>query len=388
MQQEFAPLSRHPLAIHGGPAHMPAGPPAWPPADDAIRRALETAYVDGSWALYDGPQARRLEQLLREWLGLEFVSLVASGTYAVELALRGLGVTSGDEVLLAGYDFSGNFRGIEVTGARPVLVDIRPDSWCLDGEQIEEAISPRTRAVLVSHLHGCLAPMDAIRRQADQFGISIVEDACQVPGAMVAGRLAGGWGDVSVFSFGGSKLLTAGRGGAVATAREDVHQRMKIHSERGNLVAPLSELQAAVLPPQLARLAERNATRLKSVRRLLDRCRDLTMLSPAAAPPDGWLPAFYKLAWRITGPEGSVDRQRFLSAAQAEGIGIDAGFRGFARRGARRCRTVGSLPHARHAAEATVVLHHPVLLESRDVIDQLAEALRKVALALSAEQES
>ena len=114
------------------------------------------------------------------------------------------------------------------------------------------------RAVIVSHLHGGLAAMPEIRAWADLRGVAVVEDACQVPGARIAGRLAGTWGDVGVLSFGGSKLLSAGRGGALLTDRSDVVQRIKIYSERGNQAYPLSELQAAVLLPQLESLAERN----------------------------------------------------------------------------------------------------------------------------------
>lgn len=112
--------------------------------------------------------------------------------------------------------------------------------------------------MLASHLHGTLADMAAITRWAASRGVLVLEDACQVPGAVVGGMPAGAWGDASVLSFGGSKLLTAGRGGGVVlTNRDDVFQRLRIAGERGNLIYPLSELQAAVLIPQLSRLAER-----------------------------------------------------------------------------------------------------------------------------------
>src|SRR5215831_17047378 len=99
-------------------------------------------------------------------------------------------------------------------------------------------------------------------------GVAVVEDAAQCPGASVQGRPAGAWGDVGVLSFGGSKLLSAGRGGALLTRHADVHQRARLFLHRGNLVCPLSELQAAVLLPQLAKLDERNGQRAASVGRL------------------------------------------------------------------------------------------------------------------------
>jgi dTDP-4-amino-4,6-dideoxygalactose transaminase len=142
------------------------------------------------------------------WLG-------SSGTIAVELALRGLKVAAGDEVILAAYDFPGNFRAIEAIGARPMLVDLAPGTWTLDVDHVEAAISPVTKAIVVSHLHGSLADMQRLCELANERGLTIVEDACQVPGASISGRPTGSWGDCGILSFGGSKLLTAGRGGAI-----------------------------------------------------------------------------------------------------------------------------------------------------------------------------
>ena len=115
-------------------------------------------------------------------------------------------------MILAAYDFPGNFRSVEAVGARPVLVDIDPRTWCLDSGRIAAAVSPATRAVIVSHLHGGLADMAQICEIASAHHLSVIEDACQAAGAQVQGRPAGAWGDAAVLSFGGSKLLTAGRG--------------------------------------------------------------------------------------------------------------------------------------------------------------------------------
>ena len=304
---------------------------------------------------------------------------VCSGTFAVELALRTLHLQADDEVVLAGYDFPGNFRAIESVGCRPVVVDIAPDTWCLDADSLSEALSDSTRAILVSHLHGGLADMRSIRRIADQHDLLVVEDACQSPGASVQGRVAGTWGDVGVLSFGGSKLLTAGRGGAILTHRDDLLQRAKVFCQRGNDAFPMTELQAAVLLPQLAKLAGRNRQRQASVRRLLAACESSTVLSPVTVSDERGHPSYYKLAWSIQAESsGGPARQDFLAAVQAEGVAIDAGFRGFTRRGHRRCRRVGTLAHSQAAAERTVLLHHPILLQPDDVVDRLAAAINKV----------
>jgi perosamine synthetase len=379
------------LAIQGGTPVLPQGPPSWPRPDEEVRAALERAYADGTWGRYHGPHCERLKTLLGELCGVSQTWLCSSGTVAVELALRGLKISAGHEVVLAAYDFPGNFRAIEAVGARPVLVDLAPGTWTLDVEQARIAINDNTRAIIVSHLHGSLADMKQLRQIADGSRIAVVEDACQVPGAMVASRSAGSWGDCGVLSFGGSKLLTAGRGGAVVTNREDVLQRIKIHCERGNDAYPLSELQAAVLTPQIPKLAEQNAQRLNAVKRLLRDCKQAAGMTPIAAAKNSDQPAFYKVPWLLTGNSDDCSgnqferlRSQFTTAVRAEGVALDEGFRGFARRGQERCRIVGDLANARQAAASTVMLHHPVLLESDDTIHLVAQAINKVSAALFA----
>jgi perosamine synthetase len=144
-----------------------------PPSElaDEIREALLSMAADGSWCRYEGSHCERLRNALRERFGVPHVTLCCSGTIAVELALRGVGVGVGDEVILAGYDFPGNFRAIEAVGARPVLADIEPDSWCLDADRAAEAIGPATRAIIFSHLHGTLASARRLRSLADARGL-------------------------------------------------------------------------------------------------------------------------------------------------------------------------------------------------------------------------
>ncbi len=375
------------LAIDGGLPVLPEGPPAWPRPDEAIRAALDAAYSDGSWGRYHGPHCERLRELLTGQLAAKHAWLCSSGTIAVELALRGLKIGPGDEVILAAYDFPGNFRAIEAVGARPVLVDLAAGTWTIDAELVALAAAPETKAVIVSHLHGSLADMPRLRQIADERGLAIVEDACQTPGATVAGKPAGAWGDCGVFSFGGSKLLTAGRGGAIVTHRDDVIQRIRVFCERGNDAFPLSELQAAVLVPQIPKLRATNEQRMNAVQQLLAACQESHGLLSLQLPADSQnIPAFYKLPWLLDGNDNACDspefeqvRSRFIAAIQAEGVAIDAGFRGFARRTSQRCRVIGNLANARRASAGTVILHHPVLLETQDTIRQVAGAIRKVA---------
>src|SRR5262245_17259960 len=344
---------RSPPAFLGGPPAFPDGPPLWPSEDEEVLSALQAAYADRSWGRYDGPHSCRLVEQLRRMHGAEHVVLCSSGTIAVELALRGLKIGPGDEVILAAYDFAGNFRAVEAIGAHPVLVDLADQTWTLDGDLLPGAIGPQTKAIIVSHLHGTLAEMPRIIDVARAAGLAVVEDACQAPGAVVSGRVAGNWGDVGIHSFGGSKLLTAGRGGAILTANAAVAQRIRIYNQRGNEAFPLSELQAAVLAPQLAKLNERNRQREAAVVRLRSRlARAPDLITSFQRAED--LPAYYKLGL-LYRPSYEACRPGDIRAAPSAVHRSRAGGRNCDRRGLSRlcgaqrqplpcCRTADPCP--------------------------------------------
>jgi perosamine synthetase len=367
-------------AILGGTPLRPEGPLAWPPAWEEISLALKQSLAEGSWGLYHGPNTRLLTERLAAYHEVEFVELCCSGTFAIELALRALQIGAGDEVILADYDFIGNFNDIVAVGARPVLIDLDPHNWNLNPALIAEAISPQTRAILISHLHGGVVSMRSAVTIAREYGLAVIEDACQMPGASIEGRKAGTWGDVGVISFGGSKLLSAGRGGALLTSSPEIKQRVQLYCNRGNHAYPLSELQATVLLPQLERLDEKNRRRSISVSKLEDKLGDVAGLrflvnraSPAA-------PGYYKLGFQYNAEEfGKLPREKFVRAAQAEGIDFNIGFRALHLcRSARRFRKVGELPTATLADTNMLVLHHPILLEGDEAFDQVVSCIKKL----------
>ena len=364
------------LKIEGGSAAFPDGPPKWPVASDDIVASVNEALASGQWGLYEGELLDQTHAALQKMWGLGYCLLCSSGTVAVELALRAAGVKAQDEVILAAYDFPGNFRAIEAIGARPVLVDVLADRWTMDGQQLKAALAPETRAVLVSHLHGETADIESIVAIAKDADVPVVEDVCQAPGAMLNGRMLGTFGDVVALSFGGSKLLSAGRGGAVLCNDESMLQRARIFAHRGNDAFPFSQIQAALLLPQLAQLDDLNQRRLTAARRItaaLAESKWLQSLDGSKLCESG-MPAFYKVPIRIK--EGApFDRASFLSVVQPEGIMLAEGFRGFTKRSARRCRSVGDLKHSRSAAAQTMLLHHPILLSSDSDIDRLIETL-------------
>jgi perosamine synthetase len=369
-------------ALLGGEPIRPQGPPDWPLADESILDVLREAYGDGSWGRYHGGRVARLEQRLAELHGVEHVLTCGSGTFAVELALRALKIGAGDEVVMAAYDYGGNFLSVHAVGARPVLVDVDTENWNLAPENLADAVGPATRAVLVSHLHGGLVPMREIMDLAGRFGLAVIEDAAQTPGARVQGRLAGTWGDVGVLSFGGSKLLTAGRGGAMMTRHAAAAQRARLYLQRGNHICPLSELQAAVLMPQLDRLAQRNAQRLRAAQQLTQLLRGKTALTPFRNRPlQDSEPGYYKMGFQYDAEAFGIGRACFVAALRAEGIALDEGFRALhVERSPQRWRGVAPLTQAERAHTGTLVLHHPVLLGGDEDLAQVAQAVQKIRL--------
>jgi perosamine synthetase len=376
-------------AILGGTPLRTEAPPEWPGNWPEVADALNACLSDGSWGKYHGPNCEALTEQLIGFHNVTETILCASGTAAVELALRGVRVEAGDEVILAAYDFKANFQNVLAIGATPVLVDIDPASWQMDVSQLDAAISSKTKAIIVSHLHGGRVPMQSVMELADRHGVSVIEDACQATGAMFDGHRAGTAGHVGVLSFGGSKLLTAGRGGAIMTDHPEIAQRIRLFTQRGNEAYPLSEMQAAVLRPQLERLEERNSVRWDSVRRLSNQLKQLTsakgdqILRPlvdACPVGDKDCPAFFKVGLQFDPTNSTgLSRDKFSQAMRAENVALDPGFRSLHRiHSKRRFRTVGELPAANHCDEHVLVLHHPVLLEGEVATWQICESAARI----------
>ena len=367
-------------------SNLDVDPPTWPITDDAIREVFEALLRDGSWGRYHGPHCDRLREELAEVHSVEHVLLCSSGTSAVELALRAARVQPGDEVILAAYDYKANFANVLTLQATPVLVDTQPGVPVPDPGQVSAAIGEKTRAILCSHLHGCFAPVDEIKRIAEARGITIIEDACQASGGILDGKAAGSIGDVGILSFGGSKLLTAGRGGAVLTNNATLAQRIRLYTQRGNDAYPLSEMQAAVLLPQLQQLPARTQTRLANVLLLLQQLSSFSVFQPVVNPDPREAieitPAFYKLAFRYCpGEQGHVSRKECAARLRSQRVAMDPAFTALHRTHSRsRFRAVGNLPNATSLHDNLMTLHHPVLLADSEEISRVAAVLKNVSV--------
>lgn len=232
-----------------------------------------------------GGQIEDFEQRWADYCGTEHCIGVANGTDALELVLVGLGIGAGDEVIVPANTFVATAEAVVTAGATPVFVDVDPDTLLITADHIKAAITPATRAVMVVHLYGQVADMNAIGAVADSAGIHIVEDAAQAHGATFDGRIAGSFGTAATFSFYPGKNLGAlGDGGAIVTNDAELtatmrtlanhgrgHHLLHTHSGRNSR---LDGLQAAALSVKLAHLDRWNEHRREVHARYVERFVD------------------------------------------------------------------------------------------------------------------
>ena len=238
---------------------------------DAFRQVTETSAFAG------GPFVARFESEFSSFCGTRHALGVGSGTDALWLSLLALGVGPGDEVVTAPNSFMATAEAISLCGARPVFVDVDPETYTLDPRQLEAAITVRTQAIIPVHLFGQTADMDPILAIARRHGTPVVEDACQAHGAEYKGRKAGSMGVAGCFSFYPGKNLGAfGEAGAITTDESDLRTKVQVLRDHGQAAkyfhstigwnARMDGIQAAVLSVKLRRLNVSNALRLAHAR--------------------------------------------------------------------------------------------------------------------------
>jgi dTDP-4-amino-4,6-dideoxygalactose transaminase len=253
------------------------------PGVQAIRGELDSAIarvLDSGWFLM-GPELEAFEREFAAYhgTGLEAVGL-GSGTDALRIGLLALGVHEGDEVLVTANAGVPPAAAIVAAGGVPVFCDVDPTTHTLDPDEIDRRVTPRAKAIVVVHLYGHAASMDAIVERAHSRGLKVLEDCAQAHGAQHAGKLVGTWGDAAAFSFYPTKNLGAlGDAGALLTSDPRVADaarllrmygwRHKYVSELHSTVSRLDELQAAMLRVKLAHLDDWNATRRSLAARYL-----------------------------------------------------------------------------------------------------------------------
>ncbi len=275
----------------------------------------------------------RFEGLFREHLGVKHAIATSSCTGAMHLGLAALGVGPGDEVILADINWIASAAPVTYLGAKPIFVDILPDTWCIDPEKVQAAITSRTKAIIAVHLYGNLCNMDALLTIGTKHGIPVVEDAAEAIGSQWQGRKAGSMGAFGVFSFHGTKTITTGEGGMFVTNDAALYGKVLMLSNHGRARGQakqfwseavgfkykLSNVQAAIGCAQIERIDElikRKREVFQAYATGLYPIVDLITMNPE---PQGtvngyWMPT---LVFKNAVP---FDRERLLTAFKAEAI--------------------------------------------------------------------
>ncbi len=212
---------------------IPVNAPAISPESKKyVIEALETGWISSA-----GPFITRFEEEFAAYLGVKHAVTTTSGTTALHLALLTLGIGAGDEVIVPDFTMIASIFAVIYTGAKPVFVDIDPETFCIDPALIEAKITPRTKAIMPVHIYGHACEMDEILAIAKRHGLAVIEDAAEAHGGEYGGRKCGSFGDINCFSFYGNKIITTGEGGMVVTDDDALAARARrlkdlAHSEK------------------------------------------------------------------------------------------------------------------------------------------------------------
>jgi dTDP-4-amino-4,6-dideoxygalactose transaminase len=256
-----------------------------------------------------GGPIRELEERFCTWLGGRYTLATGSATSAIEVALRAAGIGPGDEVILSAYDWGAAAGAVLRCGARPVFADIELKTATLDPESVQACLSPRTVALVITHLYGCPADMERLLALARRHHLFVLEDCAQALGAHYRGRPVGGFGDAAAFSFGWGKLLSAGEGGMLVLRDESLWRRalgLSQHPLRqfrdagttepyGDLAlnARMHPLAAAMVLAQWETWPSQLHQRRSACLRLSEMLRDIPQIEPPQDPP-GSLHTFHR----------------------------------------------------------------------------------------------
>ncbi|WP_458207739.1 DegT/DnrJ/EryC1/StrS family aminotransferase [Haladaptatus sp. NG-SE-30] len=255
------------------------------------------------WA--KGPYISEFEERIEEFLGVEHVITVNSGTTALVCALKACGVGSGDEVVIPSFTFIATANAVELVGGTPVFADIESETYGLDPDAVHEAISPATKAVVPVHPYGTACDIGAICDVARSENIAVVEDAAETFGAHADGRMLGSFGDIAALSFCQNKVVATGEGGAVVTDDDDFAETIRLYrshgrassdyfgsSDSGRYVSVgtnyrMSDLVAAIGCAQLDKVGKLIEGRQQAARRLDDGFEDVDGVEPHSTLTDG-----------------------------------------------------------------------------------------------------
>jgi dTDP-4-amino-4,6-dideoxygalactose transaminase len=392
------------LAVDGGTPVRTEPFPGWPIVENSDRERLLQALESGVWGI-NGSLKPEFEEKFAAYVGTRYSATVANGSVSLRLALIAAGIQAGEEVIVPPYTFIATASAVLESNATPIFVDVEPDTYNLDPELIEAAITPRTRAIIPVHLGGLPADMDRINAVAKRHGLTVIEDAAHAHGAEWKGRKVGSLGDMASFSFQSSKNLASGEGGVVTTSDENLIERLRALRSCGRLSGDawydhgilggnyrLSELQAALLLSQFERLDEQAIKRDTNGLYLNEQLAQIEGIEPLKRGGGETRHAYHLYTFKYS-PQGfsGWSRERFLEALNAEGIPATSGYykpiyqQPYFQRGDFAPYQKPDIdynqvvcPVGEQACREAVWLHQSMLLGEKTDMDDIVEAIAKV----------
>jgi dTDP-4-amino-4,6-dideoxygalactose transaminase len=397
------------LAILGGEKTKNSSFPDWPQYDDSERQALMEVLDSRVWWRTPGTRTLEFEQEFANYHQAKHGIAITNGTAAIEVALAALGIGSGDEVIVPDFTFVATASAVLFTGALPVLVDITPDTYCIDPDLAAAAITEHTKAIIAVHMAGHPADLDRLGEIAQKHNLFLIEDSAHAHGSEWKGHKIGAIGDVGTFSFQQSKLMTAGEGGIILTNDDEIERLARSTHDCGRMPGEwfynhfiygsnyrLSEWHGAILSQQLKRLPEQTEQRSRSTAFLDQTLVEITGITPQATDPRCTVNGHYAYIFHYDRQAfADVPTARFIEAFNAEGIPTQASYPPLHdldvfKSGEYRKRLSGGQDKSEHAfmqagfpntlkgAWETVWLPQPVLLGTQEDMTLVVEAIQKI----------
>lgn len=399
----------------GGQPVCADGWPGWPVQDETEEKALLGTLRSGQWYRGSGKAVSRFEDAYEKLTGAKHCLATASGTAALYTVLGALDIGPGDEVIIPPYTFVASYNVVVLNYALPVFVDSDIESFQIDANKIEVAITKETKAIMPVHIGGSPADLDKILQVAGKHKIPVVEDACQAHLAEWRGRKVGTWGLAGCFSFQASKNLNSGEGGAVLTnddqfaevcynfhnqgrARQVTGYNFSYSGTRGSNLR-LSEFQGDLLVAQMSRVVEQSDRRNENALYLTKLLSEIPGIKPAKLYDGATRSAYHLYMFRYDPSQfAGLDRAKFLAALSAEGVPCSGGYgvmnkddyvsglvksRHFLKLyGEKRLKDWlarnQDCPQNEKLCGEAVWFYQTMLLAERSKMDQIAEAIRKI----------
>lgn len=294
---------------------------------EAVKRVLE------SGMLAEGKVSRELEKLFADYTGTKFATVTNNGTTALSTAIEAMDIQPGDEVITSPFTFIASANSISMIGAIPVFVDVKPDTYNIDPDLIEDAITEKTRAIMPVHIFGMPANMKHVMEVADSHDLLVIEDACQSHGAEVEGKKVGSIGHVSAFSFYATKNMMTGEGGMIITDNEELYDEILMVKNHGRgkqggyshyrigYNNRMLDLVAAIGIEQLKRLPEAVRQRRRNAQEFNDFFSEYDSIVPQVEDR-GFKSSYHLYAPRLNSDK--MTRDELVTALRDEGVGSRA----------------------------------------------------------------